>query len=421
MKSKLIIILISIVTITSCITQKPKEGTKTGASKYNPASYVLHPQFKVFHETDSYSKLYIKLFTKELRFSSTNEQRINQATVKVKYKIIPSVRSKTILDSAQTSIKIKKVKNQTSVISFFKIKNINAEQYIIEIKLVDLYGNKKSLSYITINKSDDGNEQYYLSLKAKNQKPIFTEYFKSSDTLHIKSKNTNIKQMSVVYYKTRFKNAEKPFVITEPAALNSNPDSSWNIPVKTWKAEFTGKKTGIYIIRADTAKIKGMLKVQFETEYPIISKSIKMLDALQYLLTEEEFEKMQNSDNKKLSIDNFWIKTTGSKERARELIKIWYNRATYSNYYFTSYKEGRKTDRGMIYMLFGPPDDIQYFDDAEKWIYIDTKEDTKLNFVFVKQINSISNNDYTLIRESKYQVYWNKAVKYWRAGKVYRY
>jgi len=412
--SKFIFIIISVLILSSCITRKPSEGTKTGASKYNPSSYVLHPQFKIFHETDSYSKLYVKLFTKELRFSSTNEQRINQAIVKVKYKITTSIRSKTLIDSAQTSITIKKVKGQTSVISFFKIKNINLENYIIEIDLVDLYGNKKSKSYINVNNSEDGNEQYYLSLKAKNNKPVFTEYFNATDTLFIKNKNTDIKQMSVSYFKSVLVNAQKPFNTDTEKSLKLIPDSSWKIPLKTWKAEFSAKKPGVYIIRADTTKIRGILKVQFNFAYPTISKSEEMLNALKYLLTEEEFTKLQNSENKKLAIDNFWLKATGSKERARELIKIWYNRSIYSNYYFTSYKEGRKTDRGMIYTVFGPPDDIQYFDDAEKWIYINTKEDTK-------QMNSISNNDYTLIRESRYQPYWNKAVKTWRAGKVYRY
>ena len=421
MKTKIIFILILATLFSSCVTQKSVEKAETGASRYNPSSFVLHPQFKMFHETDSYSKLYVKLFTKELRFSSTNEQRINQAVVKVNYKIKSSIRSKSIIDSLQTFIKIKKTGNQTSIISFFKIKNIDLDQFLIEINLVDLYSNKKSQSFIRVNKSDDGNEQYYMSAQLKNQKPVFTEYFNSVDTFLITNNKTNINKLAVTYYKPETANAEKPFVKSKLASLKLKQDSVWDLPFKTWKAKFSGKNTGIYIIRADSTKIRGLMKVQFDYSYPIISKSDKMLDALQYLLVDDELKAMKSSDNKKLSIDNFWLKTTGSKERARELIKIWYNRTTYSNYYFTSYKEGRKTDRGMIYTVFGPPDDIQYFDDAEKWIYINTKEDTKLDFVFVKQMNSISNNDYTLIRESRYEVYWNKSIKSWRSGKVYRY
>jgi GWxTD domain-containing protein len=227
--------------------------------------------------------------------------------------------------------------------------------------------------------------------------------------------------MSVVHYNTNFKIAQKPYITEIQKAINITKDTSWNILINNNKAKFHSKKTGIYIIRADSSKIRGMLKVKFKGTYPLISKSNDMLEVLEYILTESEFQSIKNSNNKKLNIDNFWIKTCNNKEKARELIKIWYNRATYSNYYFTSYKKGIKTDRGMIYTVFGPPDDIKYFDDAEKWIYINTKNISKLEFIFVKQPNSISNNDYVLIRKSKYEAIWNKAIKTWRNGKVFKY
>jgi len=421
MKKISLLILSILIIISSCVTKQVPRGTKTGASKYNPTSNVLHPQFKVFHENDNYSKLYFKLFTKELRFSSANENRTNQAVLKVSYKITASMKSNNIIDSAKTTLKIKKHAKQTSIISFFKIKNINLEQYLIEVNLYDFYGNKKSQSYIRVNKSNDGNEQYYISFKGKKQKPIFTEHFKPSDTLLIKTKNRLASQMSVIHYNTDFKIAEKPNYAKTKKSIKLKKDTIYKIPIIENKSKFYANKTGIYIIRADSTKVRGMMKVQFENAYPLISKSNEMIEAARYILTEDEKTSLLISKNKKLSIDNFWIKTGKSKEQARELIKIWYNRATYSNYYFTSYKKGIKTDRGMIYTVFGPPDDIKYFDDAEKWIYINTKSVSKLEFVFIKQANSISKNDYTLIREGKYEAVWNRAIKTWRSGRVFKY
>ncbi len=421
MKLKLLFVLFISITVASCVSKQVQKGTKTGASKYNPASSVLHPQFKVFHETDDYSKLYFKLYTKELRFSSANEQRTNQTVIKLSYKITSSLRDNNILDSAKTILKIKKQLSQTSIISFFKIKNMELKHYLIEINLYDVYGNKKSQSYISVNKSDDGNEQYYITFKGKNNKPVFTEYFKPNDTLYIKNKNSSLKTMQIVHYINNFKTPEKPYNTDKKSSIRLKKDTSWYVPVKNKKSIFYAKEPGIYIIRADTTKIRGIMKVQFSGAYPLISKSNEMIEAIAYILKNDELLKMQNSMNKKLSIDNFWLKTAGNKEKARELIKIWYNRATYSNFYFTSYKKGVKTDRGMIYTVLGPADDIQYFDDAEKWIYTNTKTVSKLEFIFVKQSNSISNNDYTLIRENKYESVWNKAIKTWRLGKVFRY
>ena len=42
-----------------------------------------------------------------------------------------------------------------------------------------------------------------------------------------------------------------------------------------------------------------------------------------------------------------------SLERAKELIKNYYGRLQHANLFFTSYLEGWKTDRGMIFMIFG--------------------------------------------------------------------
>jgi len=420
-KQRILFILSIIIISSSCVTKQVPQKTKTGASKYNPSSYVLHPQFKVFHEENNYSKLYFKIYTKELRFSSANENRTNQAIIKVSYKITPSIRSNEIIDSAKTSLIIKKIKKQTSIISFFKIKDIDLDQYLIEINLFDLYGNKKSQSYIRVNKSDDGNEQYYLSFIGKNQKPVFTEFFKPSDTLYIKTKKKNTLEMSVIHYNSNFKIANKPYDSEKQDTLKIKKDTSWKIHTSFQKSKFYSNKTGIYIIRADSTKVRGIMKVQFNNAYPLISKSDDMVEALAYILDDEELQIFRNSKNKKLSLDNFWIKTSKNKERAKELIKIWYNRATYSNYYFTSYKKGIKTDRGMIYTVIGPPDNIQYFDDAEKWIYTNTKNISKLEFIFVKQANSISNNDYTLIREGKYEAMWVRAIKTWRSGKVYKF
>ena len=40
-----------------------------------------------------------------------------------------------------------------------------------------------------------------------------------------------------------------------------------------------------------------------------------------------------------------------------------------ANQYFTSFKEGWKTDRGMVYMVFGPPDTAVLNGQQEIWEY----------------------------------------------------
>ncbi|NPA67572.1 MAG: GWxTD domain-containing protein [Chlorobi bacterium] len=424
MKIKHLTISLIILLLSACVTQKPQQvKTKTNASEYNPLSFVLHPEFKVFHSSKNETKIYIKLFTKELRFSSANPDRINQASVKIIYGIKPSVKNNTILDSSKISFTVKKRKNQTSIITFLTLKNIKKEHYIAEIMIIDNYANKKSHSFVRIDRSENDNEQYYLSLKAENKKPLFGEYFRLKDSMIIQHRNTLADSMQIKYFKTNFPDAQKPNVVSDKTEYFKIPeaDSVWKINATLGKIPFKVNKKGLYLIKADTLKNKGMIKVNFGKSFPLITKSEDLIKAARYLLTDEEYKTMINAENKKLAIDNFWIKAAGNKEKAREILKIWYNRATYANYYFSSYKEGRKTDRGMIYMMFGPPDDIKNFDDAEKWIYINTKEDKKLEFVFVIPQEAISANDFVLIRKAEYLTEWNRALRSWRNGFIYRF
>ncbi len=418
--NRTLIIFFSVILMLGCLTQKPP-GTKISASKYSPTAFVLHPKFKVFHENEESSKIYLKLLTNELRFSSANEERLSQSMLKINYKITNTLRGKDILDSSQTTVKINQVTNQTSVISFFKIKRFDLDQYFLEINIVDIYAGKKSQSFVTINNAKNDNSQYYLSFKNNNHKPVFEEYFNNSDTFQIMHTGNKDSLLYVTRYPVNFETAQAPYISEPETGYHFENDSAYLINFNNNFAIFSARKKGIYMLKTKPNASGGIMKVYFNKNFPLIIKSDELIKASKYLLTDEEYNQLIKSDNKKLALDNFWLSHTENKEKARELLKIWYNRATYANYYFTSYKEGYKTDRGMIYMVMGPPDDIQHFDDAEKWIYLNTKEETELEYIFVQQFNSFSENDFILIRETKYEPYYKKAIKSWRSGIVYDY
>ena len=61
---------------------------------------------------------------------------------------------------------------------------------------------------------------------------------------------------------------------------------------------------------------------------------------------------MLASDNRKIALDNFWLGFTNNVERSRELVRIYYNRVLYANYFFSSYKEGwQNRQRNDIYYI----------------------------------------------------------------------
>ena len=118
-------------------------------------------------------------------------------------------------------------------------------------------------------------------------------------------------------------------------------------------------------------------------------------------------------------MDNFWLKRENNEAKSRELIRIYYNRVVYSNLYFTSNKEGWKTDQGMIFILFGPPSRIQMTGSGESWYYYAKRKSSVVEFRFDRNHDAFSDQNMIWRKTSESQLYWNEAVRSWRNGKVY--
>jgi hypothetical protein len=104
---------------------------------------------------------------------------------------------------------------------------------------------------------------------------------------------------------------------------------------------------------------------------------------------------------------------------ARELIRIYYNRLSYANLYFTSYKEGWKTDRGMIYMIFGSPNYINKTASTETWEYHNKQKVSIISIKFLKVPSPYTENLYVMQRNDSYTPFWRNSVESWHNGKVY--
>ena len=121
------------------------------------------------------------------------------------------------------------------------------------------------------------------------------------------------------------------------------------------------------------------------TNYPMIKSSKELARPLAYLMNENEYEEMMSisdSDSLKKAIDRFWLRNVGNANKATSVIELYYQRVEEANKHFSNFKEGWKTDTGMIYILFGPP---WYVDERLKemrWSYSYNRNDLEYNYLF---------------------------------------
>ena len=128
---------------------------------------------------------------------------------------------------------------------------------------------------------------------------------------------------------------------------------------------------------------------------------------------------MSSYKNFKTAVDSFWLYAGGSHDRARELVRKYYHRVEDANDFFSSYIEGWRTDRGLIYIVYGPPNIVYKSSNSENWVYGAENNFNSLTFSFLKVINPFTDNDYRLERSQFLKKSWFNSVEMWRQGRVH--
>jgi GWxTD domain-containing protein len=82
-----------------------------------------------------------------------------------------------------------------------------------------------------------------------------------------------------------------------------------------------------------------------------------------YIITDEErtaFKRLGNDEEREQFVEQFWLRRDPTPDTAEnEYKEEHYRRIAYANEHFASGIPGWKTDRGSVYIRFGPPDEIE--------------------------------------------------------------
>lgn len=158
--------------------------------------------------------------------------------------------------------------------------------------------------------------------------------------------------------------------------------------------------------------------------YPNIESPEELARPLYYLMKKKNYEKMmkiKDPDSLKRAVDTFWLTNLKSEQKARSVIKLYYERVEEANKQFSNFKEGWKTDEGMIFILFGPPYYVYSSLDQMQWTYGYDRSDPQRNFYFHEhKIPSkfYPFNNYVLIRQNYYFSIHYQRIQDWLNGYI---
>jgi len=146
-------------------------------------------------------------------------------------------------------------------------------------------------------------------------------------------------------------------------------------------------RPGDYILRIDasidnqTAKIQRMFSVAWANismESDNIELAIEQLSAVAHKRTLDSMRAADEQERKRI-YDQFWRDRDPTPETEKnELQEEYYKRIDFCNRNFTEISSGRQgwqTDRGKVYLVYGPPDHVEHMDaevnipSSETWQY----------------------------------------------------
>lgn len=381
---------------------------------------LLHPSYIIYHESDNVSKLYFRIESEELLYTRPSADADFNAVMRLSYRLLSSYESLEVLDSASTVVTDVNNDNLAKeIIGSIDVKAIQGNTYVLEVHIKDIKRGQEATTYLTIDKTGRTNRQNFMALSADLEVPLFRNYINKNEEVKIITRG-KVPQLRVRYYGREFPLAAPPYSVVEMKKFSYKADSIFTVSLTDGRTNgIKLSSPGIYHFQADTSTREGFTLFRFRYPFPEIGTPYQLLQPLSYITWKEEYEELKKKEDTKAAVDDFWLKMTSSEERAKEVVRKFYNRVQDANYYFTSYQEGWKTDRGLIYIIYGPPSIVYRSSTEEAWIYGEDKNMMSLKFGFTRVTNPFTDNDFVLERSPAYKVSWTRAWETWRQGRVY--
>lgn len=375
MKFLLSVTNLLIFTSSLVLAQNFKSKSKR---KISVEKYILAPFVEAIHEDSIKIVTFVEIPYSSLQFikKGTNYVANYQVTISLKYKKGDNIYNKVWIDSMM-------VQNYDDSRSFYKnskhqfsINVKNDGHYIVLSELQDLDTRKKGI----IKKEVDSRK---FRKKPTILKPIFLldlegDWGFKKDKIPTKGIRVREYGKGVDLILNGFIK-KSPYEIKLYATNNNSVDSLIHSELGNGKNGYFNHS--VFISSKHLENIKNNFKVliyqdgkKFEREFVFgtfksgVANSVNDIDLaikqMKYLISKEEANmfKSKNKSERENLFNQIWKKLDPTPESDyNELMEEYFERVNYTNEHFDGWQSGWETDRGMIYILFGAPDQINRY------------------------------------------------------------
>jgi len=400
-----------------------------------------------------------------LIYNEQNDTLVSEIAVDIQ--IINQKNPENVIDSKRYTLSIKKdnpdIVYSQEVFTFQKEVAVEPGDYKINLTLTDLNSDKKITSSSQTYIPNPGNNVSNLTnimMQGKDMSdeepgwaPITTYDVPGRvDSLKFVFQVTNNNSDEPLTVESELLRFESDTSYTRPMHYNGYSPSSIQYKGIDYDEEETIQSTQRKLIQPGNVLIeftfgqqeRGNYRFQVQTEgsteesdlfkgrdfgvksknYPSIKSARELARPLAYLMGDKEYNRMMeinDSDSLKEAVDRFWLRNIGNKSKTRSVIEKYYQRVEEANKQFSNFKEGWKTDPGMMYILFGPPWYVDRTLEEMYWSYAYDRTDPERNFYFYQprfQSEFFPFEHYLLNRSQSYFSVQYQQIELWLSGLI---
>ncbi|MHC1774666.1 MAG: GWxTD domain-containing protein [Lentimicrobium sp.] len=393
----------------SCST-KGLLATQNFAGLYIPEQQFKELSYTVFNINDSLSLLYYRFPVENLKIKQPVGKAVFSA-YKIDYQIYDGYKKGILVDSG-SRIVVDSVLLSGMMNDSLRLKAATGKNYLVRVNFSDINAHLSFTQLINLPKLNSGLSSDYLLTDEFNV-PLMRNYISRAEKVRVRTRFPADTAVNLFQYNFQYQDAAISPYNFSPEEIMGKPEyiNKTEIGFHDLQSEpFSLIDEGIFMTNVEK---DGFKIFRFYDGFPRVSSAVIMRESLRYISTDEEFKELMLLPPK-AAVDKFWIKLTGSPERALNQLKRYYGRVESANEYFSNSGEGWMSDRGMIYIVFGPPGVVYRNAEVEEWTYGEPGSAQSVRFYFHPFVNSPGIEDFKLVRLDEYRRPWQLAVSNWR-------
>jgi len=360
---------------------------------------------RLFHANDTLSFLHYRVNSgnlSQIQFGSRND---TARFIRVEFILYADQLIPPAIDSIQVNCDF----NRDSVVTgYFPLKNLENGEYEIRIRQLNLKGEYTATDHYRFSKKSIPCPDDFLLLDGSGQ-IIFERHVSEGVDFYVVAGSAHQIEGRFILLKPSKQFPDPPFI--------HSPDSPTTFEIINLPEEGSKDTTFVNTGRDQLLCFmpdheKYCIPVTFirEKGFPYETSIAGKLGAMRYLLTDSEYAFLTQPGSDEKNIHEFWLMAGGNAARAMTLMHQYFERISSANQWFTTFKNGWSTDRGMIYCVLGTPGRVYRSKAVETWVYIGIDHGSDITFNFRNQEIFPGLFEWVLERDSRYSNFWMEKV-----------